>query len=46
MRKTLAKLDGKERSVLLYLADLGTALCLSGFVVSMLKTVGVLFYSP
>jgi hypothetical protein len=26
MRKALAKLDDEERSILLYLADLGTAL--------------------
>jgi hypothetical protein len=45
MRKALAKLDDEERSILLYLADLGTALCLSGFVVSILKAAGALFFS-
>jgi hypothetical protein len=42
MRKAIDMLDDEERSVLLYLADLGTALCLSGFVVSILKAVGAL----
>jgi len=45
MRKVLAELDDEQREVLLYLADLGTALCLSGLVVSILQFAGSLFYS-
>jgi hypothetical protein len=45
MRKALAKLDDDERARLLYLADLGTALCLSGLVVGILQLVGGLFHS-
>jgi hypothetical protein len=45
MRKALTKLDAEERDGLLYLADLGTAVCLSGMIVSILKTAGDLFYS-
>lgn len=40
MRKALAKLDDEERHQLLYLVDLGTALCLSGLVVSILRGIG------
>jgi hypothetical protein len=43
MRKTLAKLDDAERYQLLYLADLGTALCMSGLFVNSLYFVGNLF---
>ena len=37
MRKALAELDAEERAALLYLADLGTALCASGLVVSVIR---------
>ncbi|MEZ2143791.1 MULTISPECIES: hypothetical protein [Bradyrhizobium] len=43
MRKALAELSEDERDVLLYLADLGTAACLSGLIVSILKLIGDLF---
>ncbi len=43
MRKVLAQLDDAERDQLLYIADLGTALCLSGLVVSILHGIGSLF---
>jgi hypothetical protein len=39
MRKALAELDAEERAALLYLADLGTALCASGLVVSVIRLV-------
>jgi hypothetical protein len=44
MRKALAKLDDEQRYELLYLADLGTALCLSGLMISILRAVGSVFY--
>jgi hypothetical protein len=40
MRKALAKLDDVERYQLRYLADLGTALCISGLFVDVLYVVG------
>ncbi|WP_283810218.1 MULTISPECIES: hypothetical protein [Bradyrhizobium] len=43
MRKALAELSEDERHALLYLADLGTAACLSGLIVSIIKFVGDLF---
>jgi hypothetical protein len=39
MRKALAQLDAEERAALLYLADVGTAMCASGLIVSVLKFV-------
>jgi hypothetical protein len=45
MRKALAQLDDAERYQLLYLADLGTALCMSGLVVSILQGIGRLFFT-
>ncbi|QQN65680.1 hypothetical protein JIR23_08275 [Bradyrhizobium diazoefficiens] len=39
MRKVLAELDDEERYQLLYVADLGAALCLSGLAVSILHAV-------
>jgi hypothetical protein len=45
MRKALAKLDDSERYQLLYLADLGTALCMAGLAVSILHAVGGLLYA-
>jgi hypothetical protein len=43
MRKALAELSEDERCALLYLADLGSAACLSGLIVSVIKFVGDLF---
>lgn len=43
MRKALAKLDDQQHGQLLYLVDLGIALCLSGLVVSILHSIGSLF---
>jgi len=43
MRKALAELSEDERHALLYLADLGTAVCLSGLIVSIINFVGDLF---
>lgn len=37
MRKAIAELDAEERAALIYLADLGTAMCASGLIVSLLK---------
>ena len=45
MRKVLATLDDEQRYLLLYLADLGTAVCLSGLVVSILQAASSLFQS-
>jgi DNA-directed RNA polymerase specialized sigma24 family protein len=39
MRKAIAELDAEERAALLYLADLGTAVCAAGFIVSLLKLI-------
>jgi hypothetical protein len=38
MRKAIAQLDAEQRAALLYLADLGTAVCASGLIVSLLKS--------
>jgi hypothetical protein len=37
MRKAIAELDADQRAALLHVADLGTALCASGLIVSLLK---------
>ena len=37
MRKAIARLDAEERAALLYLADLGTAMCAAGLFVSLIK---------
>jgi hypothetical protein len=37
MRKAIDQLDAEERAALLYLADLGTAMCGSALAVSLLK---------
>jgi hypothetical protein len=39
MRKALAELDADQREALLHVVDLGTALCASGLIVSLLKSV-------
>jgi hypothetical protein len=39
MRKAIAELDAEERAALLYLADLGTAMCAAGLIVSLLKLI-------
>jgi hypothetical protein len=39
MRKAVDQLDAEERAALLYLADLGTAICSSALAVSLLKLV-------
>jgi hypothetical protein len=36
MRKAIAEMDAEQRAALLYVADLGTALCASGLVVSLM----------
>jgi hypothetical protein len=38
MRKAIAELDAEQRAALLYVADLGTALCAAGLIVSLLKS--------
>ena len=38
MRKAIAEMDAEQRAALLYVADLGTALCAAGLVVSILKS--------
>jgi hypothetical protein len=40
MRKALAELDEEQRAALLYVADFGTAICLSALIVSILKLIG------
>ena len=37
MRKAMAELDEEAREALLYLADLGTAACASGLIVSLIR---------
>jgi hypothetical protein len=44
MRKAIAEMDAEQRAALLYVADLGTALCASGLIVSILKSVVDLFF--
>jgi hypothetical protein len=39
MRKAIDQLDAEERAALLYLADIGTAMCLSGLIVGLMKLV-------
>ncbi len=43
MRKALAQLDAEQREQLVYLADLGTALCSSALVVGILQAIVGLF---
>jgi hypothetical protein len=38
MRKAIAELDAEQRAALLYLADLGAAICAAGLIVSLLKS--------
>jgi hypothetical protein len=40
MRKAIEELDEEQRDTLLYVADLGTALCASGLIVSVLRLLG------
>jgi len=40
MRKAIAELDAEQRAALLYVADLGTAVCTSALVVSVLRFIG------
>lgn len=44
MRKAFAVLNDEERHQLLYLVDLGTAMCLSGLAVSILRAAASLFH--
>ena len=37
MRKAIAELNNEAREALLYLADLGTVICTSGLIVSVIK---------
>jgi hypothetical protein len=39
MRKAIAALDAEERAALIYLADLGIAMCAAGLIVSLLKLI-------
>ncbi|HEX2367389.1 MAG TPA: hypothetical protein VHJ00_20510 [Bradyrhizobium sp.] len=39
MRKAIAELDAEQRAALIYLADLGTAICAAGLIVSLLKLI-------
>ena len=43
MRRALDNLDAEERALLLYVADLGTAMCSSALIVSILQFVINLF---
>jgi hypothetical protein len=40
MRKAIAELDEEQRAALLQVADLGTAICASALIVSVLKLIG------
>ena len=40
MRKAIAELDDEQRAALLQVADLGTAVCASALIVSILRFVG------
>ena len=40
MRKAIAELDEERRAALLYVADLGTAVCASALIVSVLNMLG------
>jgi hypothetical protein len=39
MRKAIAELDEEQRATLLYVADLGTAVCTSALIVSILRLI-------
>jgi hypothetical protein len=39
MRRAIGELDPEQRAALLYVVDLGTALCAAGLIVSLLKGV-------
>jgi hypothetical protein len=39
MRKAIDQLDAEERAALLYLADLGTAMCASALIVGLMRLV-------
>jgi hypothetical protein len=39
MRKAISELDPEQRAALLYVVDLGTALCAAGLIVSLMKLV-------
>ena len=39
MRKAIAELDAEQRAALIYLADLGTAICAAGLIVCLLKLI-------
>jgi DNA-directed RNA polymerase specialized sigma24 family protein len=40
MRKAIAELDEEQRAALLQVADLGTAVCASALIVSILRFIG------
>jgi hypothetical protein len=40
MRKAIAELDKEQRAALLYVADLGTAICASALIASVLRFIG------
>jgi hypothetical protein len=44
MRKAIAELDEEQRAALLYVADLGTAICASALIASLLRLLGGLMY--
>ena len=39
MRKAIGELDPEQRAALLYVVDLGTAICAAGLIVSLMKSV-------
>ena len=39
MRKVIGELDPEQRAALLYVVDLGTAICAAGLIVSLMKSV-------
>ena len=40
MRKAIAELDDEQRAALLQVVDLGTAICASALIVSVLRLIG------
>lgn len=39
MRKAIGELEPEQRAALLYVVDLGTAICAAGLIVSLMKSV-------
>jgi hypothetical protein len=44
MRKAIAEMDAEQREALLYVVDLGTAVCAAGLIVSILRSLADLVF--